>query len=60
MNILGWPCCYYDFATLLLRDWKLVAAAEEERFSWIKHDNGFSVYAIRFSREIAGHSRHCR
>lgn len=48
MYILGVSCFYHDAAAALLRDGVLVAAAEEERFSRIKHDFGFPRQAIRF------------
>src|ERR1700758_1089659 len=48
MYILGVSCYYHDAAAALLRDGQLVAAAEEERFSRVKHDFGFPAHAIRF------------
>ncbi|MBI3333296.1 MAG: carbamoyltransferase [Candidatus Omnitrophica bacterium] len=48
MQILGISCFYHDAAAALLRDGLLVAAAEEERFSRRKHDNGYPARAIRF------------
>jgi carbamoyltransferase len=48
MYILGISCFYHDSAAALLVDGKLVAAAEEERFSRIKHDSGFPTHAIDF------------
>ncbi len=54
MNILGVSCFYHDSAAALLQDGMLVAAAEEERFTRKKHDNGFPGHAIRFSLERAG------
>ncbi len=51
MDILGISCYYHDAAAALLRDGQLVAAAEEERFSRIKHDYGFPRNAIRFCLE---------
>jgi carbamoyltransferase len=54
MHILGVSCFYHDAAAALLRDGALVAAAEEERFSRVKHDNGFPERAIRFCLERAG------
>ena len=48
MHILGVSCYYHDAAAALLRDGQLVAAAEEERFSRVKHDFGFPAHAIRF------------
>ena len=54
MNILGISCYYHDAAAALLRDGQLIAAAEEERFSRIKHDYGFPKMAIQFCLEQAG------
>jgi len=54
MNILGISCFYHDSAAALLVDGRLVAAAEEERFSRIKHDFGFPEQAIAFCLEQAG------
>src|SRR5439155_1365246 len=54
MNILGISCFYHDSAAALVRDGVLVAAAEEERFSRIKHDHGFPSDAIAFCLEQAG------
>jgi len=54
MNILGVSCYYHDAAAALLRDGQLVAAAEEERFSRIKHDHEFPRKAIRFCLETGG------
>jgi len=54
MDILGISCYYHDAAAALLRDGGLVAAAEEERFSRIKHDYGFPHNAIRFCLESGG------
>lgn len=33
MNILGVSCYYHDSAATLVRDGKVIVAAEEERFS---------------------------
>lgn len=54
MYILGVSCYYHDAAAVLLKDGVLVAAAEEERFTRIKHDYGFPKNAIRFCMEQAG------
>jgi carbamoyltransferase len=54
MYILGVSCYYHDAAAVLLKDGVLVAAAEEERFTRIKHDFGFPKNAIRFCLEQAG------
>jgi len=54
MHILGLSFFYHDSAAALLRDGALVAAAEEERFSRIKHDFGFPDLSIAFCLEEAG------
>src|SRR3984893_11767540 len=54
MDILGVSCYYHDAAAALLRDGRLIAAAEEERFSRVKHDYNFPKNAIEFCLEIAG------
>ncbi|MEQ1894960.1 MAG: carbamoyltransferase N-terminal domain-containing protein, partial [Planctomycetota bacterium] len=48
MNILGLSFYYHDSSAALVQDGKLVAAAEEERFSRVKHDAGFPGLAIDF------------
>jgi carbamoyltransferase len=54
MQILGISCYYHDAAAALLRDGQLVAAAEEERFTRIKHDFNFPKNAIQFCLEAGG------
>lgn len=54
MYILGISCFYHDSAASLIKDGKIVAAAEEERFSRIKHDNGFPKQAIAFCLKQSG------
>lgn len=48
MWILGISAFYHDSAACLVRDGEIVAAAQEERFSRIKHDDGFPEEAIRY------------
>ena len=48
MHILGISCYFHDSAAVLLEDGKLVAAAEEERFTRKKHDYEFPHNAIEF------------
>lgn len=50
-TILGISCFYHDSAACILKDGKLIAAAEEERFTRQKHDNSFPVNAIRYCLE---------
>ena len=54
MRILGISCFYHDAAAALLVDGQLVAAAEEERFSRIKHDSRWPQQAIDFCLATAG------
>lgn len=51
MIILGISCFYHDAAACILHNGKLVAAAAEERFTRIKHDNGFPKNAINYCLE---------
>jgi len=54
MNILGISCYYHDAAAVLLQEGELVAAAEEERFSRMKHDHTFPKHAIEFCLRQGG------
>ena len=54
MNILGLSCFYHDAGACLLRDGELVAAAEEERFSRIKHDSRLPLRATMYCLAAAG------
>jgi carbamoyltransferase len=54
LYILGVSCYYHDAAAVLLRDGQLVAAAEEERFTRIKHDFNYPKQAIQFCLDQAG------
>jgi len=48
MYILGISAYYHDSAACLVRDGNIVAAAQEERFSRKKHDEGFPVKALTY------------
>ncbi len=54
MHVLGTSFYYHDAAAVLISDGRLVAAAEEERFSRRKHDSGFPENAIRYCLEAGG------
>ena len=54
MLILGLSAYYHDSAAALLRDGTIVAAAQEERFSRIKHDARFPSHAVRYCLQEAG------
>ena len=52
-SILGISAFYHDSAATLLIDGKIVAAAQEERFSRIKHDQSYPFNAIQFVLDYA-------
>ena len=54
MNILGISAFYHDSAACLVRDGRIIAAAQEERFTRKKHDNSFPVHAINFCLRSGG------
>ena len=47
-SILGISAFYHDSAASLLRDGKIIAAAQEERFTRKKHDASYPKNAIEF------------
>ncbi len=53
-KILGISAFYHDAAAALLIDGKIIAAAQEERFTRKKHTPDFPVNAIRFCLEYSG------
>jgi len=54
MRILGLSCFYHDSAACILVDGKLIAAAQEERFTRIKHDSAYPEKAIEYCLKEAG------
>ena len=48
MNILGISAFYHDSAACLVQDGRIVAAAQEERFTRKKHDSSFPKSAIGY------------
>ena len=53
-TVLGLSAYYHDSAACLVVDGDIVAAAQEERFTRKKHDDGFPVQAVRYCLEQAG------
>lgn len=51
--ILGISAFYHDSAAALILDGEIVAAAQEERFTRIKHDPAFPVHAIEYCLQEA-------
>jgi len=54
MYILGISCYYHDAAAALLKDGAIIAAAQEERFTRIRHDQDFPAQAIKYCLKEAG------
>ena len=54
MRILGISAFYHDSASTLVVDGKIIAAAQEERFTRIKHDSGYPFNAIAYCLNEAG------
>jgi len=52
--ILGISAFYHDSAAALVVDGRIVAAAQEERFTRVKHDDGFPVHAVDYCLREAG------
>ena len=53
IKILGISAYYHDSAATLVVDGKIIAAAQEERFSRIKHDPAFPAQAIQYCLDEA-------
>tara|TARA_A100001388_G_scaffold258966_1_gene225900 strand:+ start:465 stop:2300 length:1836 start_codon:yes stop_codon:yes gene_type:complete len=52
-SILGISAFYHDSAACILKDGKIIAAAQEERFTRKKHDPSYPYNAIKFVLEYA-------
>ncbi|WP_430408608.1 carbamoyltransferase family protein [Kordia sp.] len=54
MTILGISAFYHDSAAAIVQDGKIVAAAQEERFTRKKHDPAFPTNAVKYCLEHVG------
>ncbi len=54
MYVLGINAYHGDASAAIVRDGRLIAAVEEERFNRVKHCAGFPEQAIRYCLEAAG------
>ena len=54
MYLLGISAFYHDSAAALLYDGSIVAAAQEERFTRVKHDSAFPANASAYCLKAAG------
>lgn len=48
MRVLGISCYYHDAAACVVEDGRIIAAAQEERFTRKKHDDAFPQNAVRY------------
>lgn len=53
MTVLGLSCFYHDSCAVLIRDGKVVAAAQEERFNRDKYSAVFPIQAINYCLQEA-------
>ena len=51
MFILGISAFYHDYAACIIKDGKIIAAAQEERFTRKKHDQEFLINSIKYCLE---------
>ena len=54
MYIMGISALYHDAAAALIKDGKIIAAAQEERFTRIKHDKSMPKNAISYCLKEGG------
>lgn len=54
MYLLGISAYYHDSAAAIIRDGEIIAAAQEERFTRIKHDDTFPIHAVKYCLGEAG------
>ena len=54
MYLLGISAYYHDSAAAIIRDGEIIAAAQEERFTRIKHDDAFPINAVKYCLNEAG------
>jgi carbamoyltransferase len=54
MNILGISAFYHDSAAPLVQKGEVVAAAQEERFTRIRHDSAFPAQSVKYCLEAGG------
>ena len=53
-SILGISAFYHDSAATLIVDGEIIAAAQEERFTRLKHDSNYPFHSIEFVLNFSG------
>jgi len=54
MNVLGISCYYHDSSAVLIRDGRVIAAAQEERFNRDKYSPVFPIQSINYCLQEGG------
>jgi len=54
ITILGISAYYHDSAACIVQDGRIIAAAQEERFTRIRHDSSFPHKSVEFCLQYAG------
>lgn len=54
MDVIGISCFYHDSSACLVRDGKIIAAAQEERFSRQKNTDAFPIEALNYCSQEGG------
>jgi carbamoyltransferase len=54
MRVLGISAYYHDSAAALIEDGRILAAAQEERFTRKKHDSAFPCNAVQYCIQLTG------
>jgi carbamoyltransferase len=54
LQVLGISAFYHDSAAAIVADGRIIAAAQEERFTRKKHDAGFPSHAVAYCLEASG------
>ena len=54
MKVLGISAFYHDSAAVIVERGNIIAAAQEERFTRIKHDASFPINAIQYCLAYSG------
>ncbi len=52
-SVLGISAFYHDSAATILIDGKIIAAAQEERFTRKKHDSSYPYHSVEFVLKFA-------
>ena len=55
---MGISCFYHDSAAAIIKDGKIIAAAQEERFTRVKHDLSFPHNSVKFCLKTVNKDLH--